>query len=175
MPLILLRHPRPDIAPGVCYGASDLPLSHDPGADADRLARDLPRPDRIVSSPLARCTALAQALADRLDLSVAIDPAIAEMDFGDWEGQRWDDIPRHQIDAWAGDFFGARPHGGESVADVMARVGPALAAQDTGTTLWVSHLGVYRVALACLGAPDPWNVTLDFSDFRTLPAPAGTR
>ena len=169
MPLILLRHPQPDVAPGICYGASDLALLRDPASDAERLARDLPPVDRIVTSPLGRCRALADALAECLGLPATIDATIAEMDFGDWEGQSWDDIPRPQIDAWAGDFFDARPHGGESVADVMARVRQALSKAERGTTLWVSHLGVYRVALACLGAPDPWNVTLGFSEFRTLP------
>ena len=167
MPLILLRHPQPKVTSGICYGASDLPLVRDPRTDADLLINDLPSLDRIVTSPLARCRSLADALADRLGLPTTTDPAIAEMNFGDWEGRRWDGIPRPQIDAWAKDFFHAKPHGGESVTDVMTRVRAALHRTQAGTTLWVSHLGVYRVTLACLS--DPWSVKLGFSEFRTLP------
>ena len=169
MPLILLRHPQPKVTSGICYGASDLPLVRDPRTDADLLIKDLPSLDRIVTSPLTRCRSLADALAERLGLRSTTDPAIAEMNFGDWESRRWDDIPRPQIDAWAKDFFHAKPHGGESVTDVMTRVRAALHRTQAGTTLWVSHLGVYRVALACLGDPDPWSVKLGFSEFRTLP------
>ena len=47
-----------------------------------------------------------------------------------------------------------RPPGGESFADVCARVAPALAALPGGRTAIVAHAGVARAALAlALGSP----------------------
>ncbi|HBF90413.1 MAG TPA: phosphoglycerate mutase, partial [Hyphomonas atlantica] len=47
-------------------------------------------------------------------------------DFGRWEMQPWGDLPRHELDAWANDFLDARPHGGESVAELTARTRAAI-------------------------------------------------
>ena len=55
------------------------------------------------------------------------DERLREFDFGTWEGVRWDAIPRAELDAWAADFFHARPHGGESVHMLRERVETAIA------------------------------------------------
>ena len=94
MPLILLRHPQPDVAPGICYGASDLALLRDPASDAVRLACDLPPVDRIVTSPLGRCRALADALAECLGLPATIDattPASAAASMESGNGKKASD------------------------------------------------------------------------------------
>ena len=44
------------------------------------------------------------------------DARLAELDFGHWEMQSWDGIPRAEVDAWAADVAHYRPGGGESVA-----------------------------------------------------------
>ena len=49
------------------------------------------------------------------------------MDFGRWEGLPWSAVPRAELDAWAADLMHARPHGGESVAMLLARTRRALA------------------------------------------------
>ncbi|HET9067031.1 MAG TPA: histidine phosphatase family protein [Amaricoccus sp.] len=158
MPLILVRHTRPEGGDGICYGRTDLAAA--PGFEpearrlAARIARDLGPADRIVSSPLRRCTALAEALARHLALPLALDPRWAELDFGAWEGRPWDEIPRAELDAWAGDLLHARPHGGESVAMLAARVAAAIAACPAGErTLVVTHAGPIRAALAAWDRP----------------------
>jgi alpha-ribazole phosphatase len=85
------------------------------------------------------------------------DERLAEMDFGHWEGQRWDDIPRPALDAWTADFHHHRPGGGESVASFLARVRAALddcAQQARGPgvhrVLWITHAGVVRAIDVCL-------------------------
>lgn len=118
MSLILLRHTIPQGAEGVCYGRTDLPLA--PGLDVEvtRLLAELPPVMRIVSSPLTRCRQLAEAIGRARQHRVEIDPGLIEMDFGAWENRPWAELPRAQIDQWAEDFQNAKPHGGESVADL---------------------------------------------------------
>jgi len=55
----------------------------------------------IYSSPLERTMQTAQALASRLNLPVQASASFAEIDFGEWSGQRFDELagdPRWQ--AW---------------------------------------------------------------------------
>ena len=117
----LVRHPQPDVAPGLCYGASDVPVAgrraraRARGADGARAAG---RPARL-ASPLQRCARLAERLAAA---PRALDARLAEMDFGAWELRRWDAIPRAEVDAWAADLLHYRPGGAENVLDVARRV-----------------------------------------------------
>ena len=171
MALILLRHGEPKIASGVCYGQSDID-AHIP--DHDALVGVLSRFDRPVtrlySSPLSRCMDLSQNLAPLLNLQVQTDPRLSEINFGNWEMRPWDNIPHAEIDAWASDVENARPHGGESVAQLMQRVKSYLAdlAGEPGNVLAVSHLGVARVIASMLGYPAPFELKLDFGDFLTF-------
>ena len=125
MSLILLRHTRPDVAEGVCYGRTDLLPAEDFVTVASAVIAGLPDVSRVVTSPLVRCARLAERIAAARDLDPETDPRIVEMDFGSWERTPWDAIPRDELNAWAADFHGARPHGGESVAMLAARVGAA--------------------------------------------------
>lgn len=170
MPLIVLRHTRPEIAAGVCYGSSDLGLAADFDADARRIAAELPAVSRIVSSPLSRGRLLAEAVGAARGLDVEVDPALRELDFGTWELQRWDAIARAELDAWAADFLGARPHGGESVAMLAERVGVALDRHPPATppVLWVTHSGVIRAVCAHLGEPRGWSTDLGFGEWLDL-------
>lgn len=172
MALILLRHTRPEGADGLCYGRSDLPLAADFNAEAARLARDLPPFARILSSPLSRCLLLAQALATARARPLSIDPRLAEMDFGRWEGQRWDTIARVELDAWAADLTSARPHGGETVAELAVRVRAALTAALSGPvpTLVVCHAGVIKAALAAGQGAAAWHSQHDYGSWQELAA-----
>jgi alpha-ribazole phosphatase len=118
--LILVRHPQPLVAPGVCYGSSDLPAAPD---DIERVHAELlasasiPSGTPLYSSPLQRCAVLAGRLGAH-----ALDARLAEMDFGSWELRSWGDIPRAEVDAWAAGLVDYRPGGGENVLQVAARV-----------------------------------------------------
>ena len=120
MRLYLVRHPRPEVPTGHCYGRSDLAAN---AADVERVLamlkdRGLPGAMPIHASPLARSA----VLAHRLSPAPTFDARLAEMDFGAGEMRSWDDIPRDEIDAWSADLLHYRPGGGESVMDVAARV-----------------------------------------------------
>jgi alpha-ribazole phosphatase len=151
--LWLLRHAPVEAAAGLCYGRTALSCAAEATqAVAVQIAPRLPPDIAIHSSPLQRCTTLARALVDERPAlpTAAIDPRLAEMDFGAWEGQPWDRIPRADFDAWMGDFADARAgtHG-ESTRFFMARVGEAWDGWRTSQrdVLWVTHAGVIRAVL----------------------------
>ncbi|MBB3122434.1 histidine phosphatase family protein [Pseudoduganella violacea] len=124
MELILVRHPQPLAAPGVCYGSSDLAVANEEmrrvhaALRAQLAAMPELAPLHIYSSPLQRCAGLAKLMGDE----VSFDVRLAEMDFGAWELRQWDEIARAEIDAWAADLPHYRPGGGESVLMMAQRV-----------------------------------------------------
>jgi len=154
----------------MCYGRTDLDLDDGFEAALATILRDLPPVSAITTSPLGRCRKLAERLAAARDLSLVEDPRLMEMDFGSWEGLAWSDVPRAELDAWAADFRHARPHGGESVAMLEARVAAALAdaAARRPPTLWVAHSGVARAAAALTGRPEGWETQLAFGRWLDL-------
>jgi alpha-ribazole phosphatase len=138
------------VPPGLCYGAMDMAADEKATRDcAQSLAVQLPAGTRVLSSPLVRCRQLAAALVQqRPDLQWGVDGRLAEMDFGTWEGWRWQDIPKADIDQWMAEFGSWRFGGRESVDGLMARVGAMW--QETlearMPTAWLCHAGVARAA-----------------------------
>lgn len=142
MQLYLVRHPRPRVAAGLCYGWTDLPLAEDQDAVADRLHRQIPTDIPCYASPLQRCRLLAEALHAR----PRFDERLREMNFGQWEMQAWEGIPRHELDAWAADPLGFMPPGGESVAQVGCRLTAFLREKrQTPALLLVTHGGIMKM------------------------------
>lgn len=148
--LWLVRHARPLVAPGLCYGRLDMPADAQASrAAAAALAQALPPTvAQVWHSPLQRCELLALELqALRPDLASSPEPRIAEMDFGAWEGQAWNAIARAEIDAWAANLADHAPGGGEPLAAMLARVDMALrdaACDRGGDMVWITHAGVAR-------------------------------
>ena len=162
MALILLRHTRPLGADGTCYGATDLPPGPDLVNEARRLAAQLPPVARVVTSPLSRCARLAERLAEARGLDLTEDARLRELDFGSWEGLKWDRVPRGELDLWAADLLHARPHGGETVAEMAARVFAALDDHGAPGTLIVTHMGAIRSALHRAGHAGAWEAKVAF-------------
>ena len=150
MKLWLLRHARVTLEAGLCYGASDVPA--DPALTrvaAESAAARLPRGLPVCVSGLGRAQQLARELHDlRSDLGSAVtDPRLNEMNFGHWELQPWDAMPRAAFDAWMADFAHHRFGGVESTQQIIERVADALddlRTQSVGEAVWVTHAGVIR-------------------------------
>ena len=159
--LWLVRHALPLVAPGTCYGRLDVPAeSAATQAAAQGLAQALPTGLRTISSPLQRCTQLAESLCQlRHPATFSTDNRLAEMDFGAWEGQAWDQISPAAFDAWTHDFAHHAPGGGETVDGFIRRVAAALDAtrHEKQDTLWITHAGVMRAVavLQTLGKATP--------------------
>jgi alpha-ribazole phosphatase len=166
--LFLIRHPKPAVAPGLCYGRSDIGLERPAEEDASRLRRLLPANAPLFSSPLRRCRLLAEALCP----APRFDDRLREMDFGDWELRPWDQIDRDLLDAWARDPLNFTPPGGESARNLHARVTEfcqeleaqeELETHDRHEAILLAHGGVLRaVASALTGAPDWMTAPFDF-------------
>ncbi len=152
MQLWIVRHAQPLIAPGLCYGTLDVPAdAQATQAAAQTLALSLPKDAVVHCSTLQRCELLARHLIGlRPDLSLHFDARLREMDFGSWEGQRWDSLPPQALKDWTDDFENYRCGGtGESTGQFVARVYAALqhawpAAPEQGSTVWITHAGVAR-------------------------------
>lgn len=143
MRLYLIRHGVPVVEAGRCYGHLDVPaLSVE--ATAGTLSTILPSGCPLWSSPLRRC----RDLAVRLHAQPIIDSRLAEMDFGAWEGRRWDDIPRAELDAWAADVAGYAPPDGESPRQLQQRALDFVASLNVPEAVIVTHAGVIRTLLA---------------------------
>jgi len=148
--LWLVRHAAPLVAPGICYGALDVPA--DPVATqaaALDLAQALPHGLLVRFSPLARCVQLADALSDlRGDLHLESDTRLVEMNFGCYEGIAWDAIAPDALRQWTDDFGHHRFGGSESANMVLARVASVWdSLASTGHQAWLSHAGVIRAAI----------------------------
>jgi alpha-ribazole phosphatase len=119
------RHPRPFGADGRCIGAG-TELAVDPRR-AKRLARRIQRvarrerlPHIVVTSGAERCTAVGRCLR-RWGWQHRIDPALAELNFGAWEGRAWSQIDAAEVDAWCNDFAAHAPGGGEALQSLLRR------------------------------------------------------
>jgi alpha-ribazole phosphatase len=147
--IVLVRHPAPLIEPGICYGRLDLPLH--PDADIERMARDstLVGSKQVWTSPLRRCRELAERIAEILAIPLTGDPRLKELNFGDWEGKSWHDVPPADLDRWTADPLGFKAPGGESGEELIARV-TEFRARLTQDCVVVSHGGPLRVLSALL-------------------------
>lgn len=162
MDVVLIRHARPDVGSGICYGRTDLCLATPVTPGPAAIVAGLPIPHRVLTSPLQRAADTARLLLQALpshSLQPEIEPRLAEIDFGAWEGRAWDVIPRSELDALAHDLLDACPHGGETATKALARVSgwaTALAQQaPPDACLWVvGHAGPMRMLAAhWLGLP----------------------
>lgn len=152
--LYLIRHTTPRIAPGTCYGQLDIGVADSFNAEANDILRWLPPVELIITSPLQRTRRLAEHLAQAQACELRSDARLMEKHFGAWEGKAWDDIARHEIDAWAADASGYAPPGGESAQQLMQRVQLCLhdvAQLPQQNIALVAHGGSIRAVLAQLG------------------------
>ena len=94
---------------------------------AERTARYLKDEhiDAIYSSDLLRSMQTAEPTARMHGLEIIPDPALREIDAGEWEGQLYEDLRTNDAQAferWFRDTGHARPTGGESTAELAERV-----------------------------------------------------
>ena len=109
---------------------------------------------RWLSGPERRATSTAAALGG--DRAVAVDPDLRDWDCGRWRGRDLRDLQRSEpagLAAWLSDPAAA-PHGGESLLDLLARVGRWLdrCVADGTRTAAVTHPAILRAAV--VGALD---------------------
>ena len=122
--IAFVRHGQTELnRRGRLQGRLDAPLSALGAEQAAALARGFASEPvtRVISSPLQRAVATATAIADAHGLAVEIDGRLVELDYGDWDGRALADVPSEAWAAWRTEV-GFAPPGGETLADVTARV-----------------------------------------------------
>lgn len=130
------------------FRAARFPESGEPLDDGGRAAvrrfgcdRRLPDRCRIAPGMAARETA---AL---LEMEGRVEPALRDMDAGDWAGRGPDELDGTALARWLAEPATGAP-GGESMAAVAARVGPWMDALAEESVLAVTHVAVIRAAIA---------------------------
>jgi alpha-ribazole phosphatase len=161
----LIRHAIVDEnARAILYGIMDVPLCEtsllEQAPMYRALAARLPRPAVWKVTPLSRTRRTAEAIfaAGYPSAEPEVEPDLIEQSLGEWQGLPHAELParlalpKHAFWPLAGH---ERPPGGETMADVIARVGASLerladqhADEDV---VVVSHGGAIRAAVAhCL-------------------------
>lgn len=119
MEIYLIRHTSPNINKGICYGQTDLDI--DPIKFEEELSiiqSKLPRSiEQFYSSPLKRCVALTQ----RLTSGYETDKRLVELNFGEWENKKWDDINSMELNSWMADYVNIHPPKGENYKTLYQR------------------------------------------------------
>jgi alpha-ribazole phosphatase len=148
----LIRHGQPE-GGDVFRGHSDHPLTPLGWQQFwGRIEKHQADWTQVVSSPLLRCQAAAQDLAQRHNLPLRLDARFKELNFGAWENQPVAEVMARQREAaqalWQDPLNFCAPDG-EPVAQLRERVLSAwaqLVQEHAGQhVLLVSHGGVMRV------------------------------
>ena len=178
--LWLVRHARPLIDTDRCYGRLDVAADAKATGEAAQALRTALHAAlqadlcdvHLSYSPLQRCEQLAHDLkALEANFTITPDTRLLEMDFGEWEGQRWDDIGEAAVSAWAQNLTSHAPGNGESLAQMLHRVNAALQearSRPQSQQVWITHAGVARCVQWLLQHGE----TLPQSEEWALPAPA---
>jgi alpha-ribazole phosphatase len=162
--LVLIRHGETDWnTAGRWQGQADVPLNERGQEQARRLAQELAEMeiDAIYSSDLGRARQTAAPLAQAAGLPVIVDERLREIHQGEWQGMLAAEIEARYAETFRSrreDPLNIAPPGGESVAQVRARVLASLSeillSHPDETVAIVSHgfvLGLLRAHL--LGEP----------------------
>lgn len=177
--LLLVRHA--DMGPkyaGKYLGATDAPLPFG-AAETARPLVPLVRsaaPECCYCSPMLRCIATANVVAQDLNLSVEFDPDLREVDLGLWEGLSFAEISKSwpaDVARWAQFAPDFKFPGGEAVAAFLERCQRAadrLAGRPEDAVVVFTHGGVIRTMVCYLLGLEPRHYLL----FNVKPATVTT-
>lgn len=141
----------------------------------EAFAREVPRPDAVVSSDLPRVKDTARPYVDRVGAEVSYSPALREMSVGDWAGMTLEEAARRHPDVVAAVAAGrdiARGGGEtftetrERVVDAIERVVAGIESDDDDRVAVVFTSGnpIRLAAAHALGVPSPGHMVLGAPD-----------
>jgi alpha-ribazole phosphatase len=158
--LYLLRHGQTDFSRENRFcGAIDPPLNEVGMRMADAFGVAYARVPwtAIYASPRLRARQTAEALAHRVNVPIQIDDGLAEIEYGEWEGMRHEEVQSKFPDAyayWSADVASRGTPGGETAFAVAARAAPVLervrSRHREGRVLLVSHKATIRILVCAL-------------------------
>jgi alpha-ribazole phosphatase len=180
--ILFIRHAETDMAGTFC-GHSDPELNERGYAQIVDLIDRLRGEDiaKIYASDLRRAFITAQALADSFAVEVKVCPFLREINFGRWEGRKWENIQR-QDESYTGRWIANYPHlsapGGEDFAAFKQRVleGMRLLLREAQIgdrkIAVVTHGGVLRLVMTELhlcSEEDAWKQTRSYCSIVRCP------
>lgn len=156
--LYLFRHGSTELNQQARYsGHQDVSLSEQGIKQMKQWHRLLlPIPfKKIYTSPLNRAQQSAHYLVGDRSIPIVIDDRLIELDFGEWEGKRFDEVRNMYPEAyekWRSDPINHGPVGGETLSAVQGRVTQfvKILDQEEGTVGLVSHVTPLKVIVAIL-------------------------
>lgn len=178
--LVIVRHGRTAAnAAGELLGRRDPALDEVGRVQAAAIARSIGPVDRVVSSPLRRCTETASTISD----DVQLDDRLIELDYGDLEGVAVADVPMSSWKQWRADPSWI-PAGGESLSELSARVSAAfddLVAEifrgGDLTVVVVTHVSPIKAAVGWalnVGPEISWRCRVDQASIHRIGTSRGT-
>lgn len=167
MKLFLIRHTKVEIETGVCCGQSDIGVASTFQYEKERIWAEIKDVDfdAVYSSPLFRCKMLAENCFEKD--KIIFDDHLKELNFGDWELQKWDDIyasPKGKI--WMDNYQALSTLNGESYPEMVKRISGFYAELKNKNYKQVAiftHAGVIRIFKSIIE-----NIPIDelFSSFK---------
>lgn len=140
-------------------GSSDPPLTAVGEAMAEAFGKAYAAVtwDAICTSPMLRTRQTAAPLCRLAGVAATVEDGLKEIDYGEWEGLRQDEVRQRWPDAyeyWAHDVASRGTPGGETAFHVAARAMRVVEAIRTryqhGNVLLVSHKATLRVITCAL-------------------------
>lgn len=147
----LLRHGEPEGGRAIRGHGIDDPLSEKGWRQMWDAVGETGPWQHIVTSPMIRCRAFSESLAQRLDVPLSVENDFKEVGFGDWEGRTQTEIEQSTPEEFAAfyrDPVSYRPAGAEPLVDFVTRVANAydrvVRNFSEAHLLVVCHAGVIR-------------------------------
>lgn len=149
MKVTLIRHTSVDVPKGVCYGQTDVPVAASFPEETEMTKSRLEGKvfDKVFCSPLTRARLLAEYCGHD---DYTTDERLLEMNMGDWEMKRYDDIKDDNLQKWYDDYMHVATTNGESFPMIYKRVADFL---DELKTKDYKHVAVFAHCgiLLCAG------------------------
>ena len=155
MEVYLIRHTEANVEKGVCYGQSDISLKKPYLKEFATISKQVNTGHPVIySSSLNRCAILSNYLYRHKKglQTVKFDDRLKELNFGQWELKKWDDIDIELLNDWMLDFVTQTAPGGESFNQLYKRVNDfiektLLKEMIKEPVIIVTHAGVIRCFL----------------------------
>jgi len=161
----LIRHGEPEGGSRYRGNRIDDPLSKKGWSQMWAAVEKPAAWQQIISSPLQRCLAFAEAFAEKHELPLQVDKRLREIGFGDWEGQTREQIQqrnRAEYDNFYRDPVNYRPAGAEPLNAFMERTcsafDDAVKEYKGSHLLIVAHAGVIRSLVTYATGADEANM-----------------
>lgn len=173
MTIYVVRHTKTVCDTGICYGHSDVALAASFDVEKKNVKQQLSDFSffTVYSSPLFRCSTLAEYLADFSP--ILYDNKLKELNFGDWENRYWNDIIQtDEAHFWFENYVENPCPNGESYLQLINRVQLFLEEiqikQENKPILIVTHAGVIRamhVIFKNILPIDSFNIKIEYGAF----------